>query len=72
MIRDRIQSAIDDILRPNQNGFRKNRSTVGQILTVRRIIEGIKEKNLVACTIFIYFSKAFDSIHRPKMVEILK
>ena len=72
MIRERIQPAIDEILRPNQNGFRKNRSTVGQILTVRRIIEGIKEKNPVACIIFIDFSKAFDSIHRPKMAEILK
>ena len=44
MIRERIQPAIDEILRPNKNGFRKNRSTVGQILTVRRIIEVIKEK----------------------------
>ena len=44
MIIEIIQSAIDEILRPNKNGFRKNRSTVGQILTVRRIIEGIKEK----------------------------
>ena len=72
MIRERIQLAIDDILSPNQNGFRKNRSTVGQILTVRRIIEGIKEKNLVACIIFIDFFKAFDSIHRSQMAEILK
>ena len=73
MIRERIQNpAIDEILRPNQNGFRKKRSTVGKILTVRRIIEGIKEKNLVACIIFIDFSKAFDSIHRPKMADILK
>ena len=39
---------------------------------VRRIIEGIKEKNIVACIIFIDFSKAFDSINRPKMAEILK
>ena len=45
---------------------------VNEILTVRRIIDGIKEKNLVACIIFIDFSKAFDSIHRPKMAEILK
>ena len=45
---------------------------VNEILTVRRIIEGIKEKNLVACIIFIDFSKAFDSIHTPKMAEILK
>ena len=72
MIRARIQPAIDEILRSNQNGFRKNRSTVGQILTVRRIIEGLKEKNLVVCIIFIDFSNEFDSIHRPTMAEILK
>ena len=72
MIRERIQPVIDEIFRPNQNGFRKNRSTVGQIFTVRIIIEGIKEKNLVAGIIFIDFSKAFDSIHRPKLVMILK
>ena len=41
------------ILRPNQNGFRNDRSTVGQILTVRRIIEGVKEKNLEASLIFV-------------------
>ena len=60
------------ILRPNQNGFRNNRSTVGQILTVRRIIEDVKENNLVASLIFIDFCKAFDSIHIAKMAQILK
>ena len=36
------------------------------------IIEGVKEKNLVASLIFVDFSKAFDSIHRAKMAQILK
>ena len=44
------------IFRPNQNDFRNNRSIVGQILTVRRIIEGVKENNLEACLIFVDFS----------------
>ena len=49
LLRERIQTTLDIsyisymILRPNQNGFRNNRSTVGQILTVGRIIEGVKE-----------------------------
>ena len=62
---------MEKILRRNQNGFRKNRSTVGQILTVRRIIEGVTSKNLTATLLFVDFSKAFDSVHRGKMEKIL-
>ena len=71
LLLNRIQPEIEKILRPNQNGFRKNRSTVGQILTVRRIIEGISSKNLTATLLFVDFSKAFDSIHRGQMEKIL-
>ena len=72
MLLNRIRPEVVEILRKNQNGFRTNRSTTGQILTVRRIIEGVNEKNLTATLLFIDFSKAFDSIHRGKMAEILK
>ena len=71
MLLNRIRPAVDIILRTNQNSFRTNRSTSGQILTVRRIIEGANAKNLTATIFFIDFSKAFDSIHRGKMAEIL-
>ena len=30
-----LESKIEDILRKNQNDFRKNRSTTSQILTIR-------------------------------------
>ena len=46
MLLNRIRPAVDIILRTNPNGFRTNRSTSGQILTVRRIIEGANAKNL--------------------------
>ena len=71
MLLNRISPAVDIILRTNQNGFRTNRSTSGQILTVRRIIEGANANNLIATILVIDFSKAFDSIHRGKMTEIL-
>ena len=71
MLLNRIQPEIEKILRRNQNGFRRGRSTVGQILTVRRIIEGVRAKNLQAVLLFVDFSKAFDSIHRGKLEEIL-
>ena len=46
LLRDRIVPKIDKILRRNQNGFRRNRSTTSQILTIHRILEGVRAKNL--------------------------
>lgn len=71
LLLNRIRPELEKVLRKNQNGFRQKRSTVGQILTIRRLIEGIKAKNLEATLVFIDFSKAFDSIHRGKLREIL-
>ena len=70
LLRNRIESKIDNILRKNQNGFQRNRSMTSQILTIRRIIEGIRAKNLPATLIFVDFTKAFDSIHSGKMEQI--
>ena len=72
LILNRIRSVIDIRLRVNQNGFRPKRSTVAQKLTLRRIIEGVKANNIEAVMTFIDFKKAFDSIHRGKMMRILK
>ena len=42
-----------------------------QILTICRILEGVWAKNLQATLLFVDFTKAFDSIHRGKMEQIL-
>ena len=48
------------------------RSTTSQILTIRgRVLEGGRAKNLHATLIFVDFTKAFNSIHRGKMEQIL-
>ena len=62
--RNHIEPKIENILRKNQNGFRRNRSTTSQIITIRRILEGVRVKNLEATILFVNFAKAFDSIHR--------
>ena len=72
MILNRIRSVIDLRLRINQNGFRPKRTTVAQVLALRRLIEGVKSNNLKAILTFIDFKKAFDSIHRGKMMRILR
>ena len=67
LLRNCIEPKIENILRKNQNGFRRNRSTTSKILTIRRILEGVRAKNLQAIILFGDFTKAFDSIHRGKM-----
>ena len=71
LLRNRIEPKIDNILRKKQNDFRRNRSTTSQILTIRRILEGVQAKNFQATLLFVYITKAFDPIHRGKMELIL-
>ena len=42
-----------------------------QILTIRRILEGVQAKNKQATLLFVNFTKAFDFIHRGKIEQIL-
>lgn len=72
MILRRIVPVLDPLLRKNQNGFRKGRSTLSQILAIRRILEEMRKLNKDAFLCFVDFKKAFDSISREKMFEILK
>ena len=71
LLRNHIEPKIDNILRKNQNGFQRNRSTTSQILTIRRILKGVRAKILLATILFVDFTKAFVSIHRGKIEQIL-
>ena len=46
LFRNHIELKIKKILRKYQKGFRRNRSTISQILTIRRILEGVCAKTL--------------------------
>ena len=39
-----IEPRIDNILRKNQNGFKRNTSTTSQIFTICRILVGVRAK----------------------------
>ena len=71
LLRNRIEPKINNMLRKNQNGFRRNKSTTSQILIIHWILEGVRTKNLQVILLFVDFTKAFDSIHRGKMEQIL-
>lgn len=71
LLLNRIVPAIDPLLRRNQNGFRRGRSTISQILAIRRILEEMKRLNKDVTLCFVDFRKAFDSVSRDVMFEIL-
>ena len=66
-----IKPEIEKILRKNQNSFQRNHSTTSQILIICWIIEWVQSKNLEVTQQFVDFSKAFDSIYRGKIEQIL-
>ena len=64
-----IRPELDKIVHPNQNGFRYLRYS--QILALRRIIEEMRNHQKEADIIFIDFKKAFYSVDRNTLFQIL-
>ena len=62
---------LDDILPESQCGFRKNRGTVDMIFAARQIQEKCKEQNMDLYVLFVDLTKAFDTVSRPGLWEIL-
>ena len=60
LIRNCITPKIKKIPRKNQSCFRRNWSMTSQILTIRRILEGVRAKNIEATILFVDFFKAFE------------
>ncbi|KAL5254332.1 hypothetical protein ACHWQZ_G013943 [Mnemiopsis leidyi] len=60
----RLNDGLERLLRENQCGFRKNRSCVDQIYTLRSIIHNFTEYNLPMYINFVDFKSAFDCINR--------
>ena len=54
----------NEIIGEYQCGFRRNRSTVDHIFSIRQMLEKKWEYNKDVCQLFIDFEKAYDSIKR--------
>ena len=59
----------NNLLSNNQSGFRKNRSTVDQILKLNdNILKKLKNKENVLA-VFIDFERAYDMLHVPTLLK---
>ena len=68
----RIQGRVDHRLRKEQTGFRPGGGTVEQIFIQRNILEQVDEWNETMYFHFVYFERAFDSVHRDSLWRIMK
>ena len=64
IILQRLNEGLEQLLRDNPCGFRKNRSCVDQIYTLRTIIHSCLEYHIPLYISFVDFKAAFESINR--------
>src|ERR1043165_3102998 len=69
---NRLRTEVDRTLREEQAGFRPGRSCNEQIFTLRNIIEQSREFNKELLVNFVDFRKAFDSINRDTLWNIVR
>src|SRR5688572_21885651 len=74
LITNRLQWFLEknQILSKNQSGFRKNKSTIDQILKLQdSILKKLKNKDSVLA-VFIDFERAYDMLHIPTLLKKLQ
>lgn len=73
ILNDRLTYWLDcnNIINDEQNGFRKERSTIDHIGTLISIIENRKLNKLPTFTAFIDFKKAYDTVNRKLLFNKL-
>ncbi|KAJ4443809.1 hypothetical protein ANN_05590 [Periplaneta americana] len=67
----RLAPYVDEIIGDHQSGFRRNRSTIDQIFCIRQIMEKKWEYKDTVHQLFIDFKKAYDSVKREVLYDIL-
>ena len=68
----RITPLAEKIIGNYQCGFRKNRSTINQIFTLRQILEKTREFGIETHHLFIDFKSAYDTIERDQLYNAMR
>jgi sorting nexin-29 len=67
----RLTPCADEINGDNQCGFRRNRSLTDQIFSIRQVLEKKWEYNCTVHQLFIDFKKAYSSVRREVLYNVL-
>jgi hypothetical protein len=68
----RLSTYVDESIGDHQCGLRHNRTTTDQISCIRQILEKKWEYNETVHQLFIDFKKAYDSVRREVLYDILR
>ena len=72
IIKNKLQPIAEKILQEEQCGFRKGRSCIDAIFTIKQIMEKRIEYNLPLYLLFLDYVKAYDRVKRTKLWSILE
>jgi hypothetical protein len=67
----RLTPYAEEIIGDHQGGFRRNKSTTDHIFCIRQLLEKKWEYNEAVHQLFIYLKKAYDSVRREVLYNIL-
>ena len=71
ILKKRMERRLEEVLGEEQAGFRPGRSTTDMVFVLRQLAEKFIEYNLTLYNTFIDYSKAFDTIWREFMWQVL-
>jgi hypothetical protein len=72
VINNRLTTYAEDLLSQEQNGFRRNRSSMDSIFIMRQLLQKCNEYNIEMHLLFIDFKQAFYYVDRQKTTQILQ
>ena len=71
LLQNRLRETLDDRIVDFQYGYKKGRSTAEPIFIARRVQELAERNGLPLYLLALDYSKAFDCIPHPKLIECL-
>ena len=72
VLQNRLSTKVDEYLMESQSGFRKGRGCIDHMFAIRLLVEKAKEFHSSVYFCFLDLKKAYDSVNRSVLWEILK
>ena len=72
IVLSRIPTKVDNFLSPSQSGFRRGRSTADVVFGYRWLCAKAQRQRIIIEFLCIDLSRAFDTIRRDKLLEVLQ